>query len=135
MNAHDQGEERHAFDQRGRDDHGRLDVAGHFGLAGHALDGAGADLADAVAGADDDQARAERGAGQNDRRLPGDGAAAAAAASAAAVFGLAASAIAGQRRRSSNNTTNNTAILDNLFTGLISFAKNVDNSARRRPSL
>ena len=39
-------EERHALDQRGRDDHRRLDVAGDLGLAGHALDGRGGQPAD-----------------------------------------------------------------------------------------
>ena len=51
---HDQTEEGRPFDQRGRNDHGRLDVVGHFGLPRHALHGAGADLADAVTGTDDD---------------------------------------------------------------------------------
>ena len=53
-------EERHTFDQRRRDDHGRLDVAGDFGLAGHALDGALGQAADAQGRADDHQPRADR---------------------------------------------------------------------------
>ena len=42
-------EERDTFDQRGRDDHGRLDVAGRLRLAGHALDGRLGQAADAHA--------------------------------------------------------------------------------------
>jgi hypothetical protein len=57
--ADDQREKRGAFDQRRRDDHGRLDVAGDFRLAGHALDSVGTDAANAHCSPDDDQASAE----------------------------------------------------------------------------
>ena len=63
----DQAEEGGSFDQRGGDDHGGLDVSGHLGLAGHALDRTGADLADAVACPDDDHAGPE-GTAQVDQR-------------------------------------------------------------------
>ena len=60
--THDQSEKRGTFDQRRRDDHGRLHVAGNFGLAGHAFHGAGADLANAEPGPQDHQSGTQRGA-------------------------------------------------------------------------
>ena len=56
----DEREERHTFDQRRRDDHGRLDVAGDLGLASHALDGALGQAADAERRPDDHQPGADR---------------------------------------------------------------------------
>ena len=70
---HDEREERHALDQRGRDDHRRLDVAGELRLAGHALDGRRGQPP-MPAGPDDDQADAdpvEPGKGCGGRRSPG----------------------------------------------------------------
>ena len=58
--------------KRRRDDHRRLDVSGHFGLPGHALDGRAADASDAQTGADDDQARAECAAEGDQRALLSD---------------------------------------------------------------
>ena len=63
--ANDQCEKRHAFDQGGRDDHRRLDLAGDFRLPGHALDGRGTDASDAVAGAQDRHPRPD-GPGKED---------------------------------------------------------------------
>src|SRR6516162_5016611 len=60
--ADDEREEGDAFEQRPNDNHGRLHAAGGFGLAGHAFQSRGADLAEPDAGADDDQPRAEAGA-------------------------------------------------------------------------
>lgn len=53
--ADDQREERRTFDERGRDDHRRLNVARHFRLTSHALQRGRADLSDAVTGTDDRQ--------------------------------------------------------------------------------
>ena len=55
--ADQQGEERHAFDQGGRDDHRHEDAAAGFGLASDGVGRPAADQADADAGADDDDAR------------------------------------------------------------------------------
>src|SRR5271165_1814016 len=55
----DQREERHAFDERGRDDHRRLDVAGDLRLAGHAVDRALGQVADSQGSAHDHQAGAD----------------------------------------------------------------------------
>src|SRR5262245_59462750 len=59
--ADDQAEERGAFEQGGDDDHGRLDLRGLLRLAGHALQGGGADLAEAEARPDDRQAHTDTG--------------------------------------------------------------------------
>src|SRR5688572_32219732 len=66
--ADHQREERKAFDQRRCDDHGRLNAAGNFRLAGHAFDRRGGQAADAQCGSDDGQADAHGAAGQNERR-------------------------------------------------------------------
>ena len=55
-------EERRTFEKGRDDDHGRLNVAGDFRLAGHALQGGRADAAEAPAGADDRKAGADAGA-------------------------------------------------------------------------
>ena len=47
LKANDQREEREAFDQGGRDNHGRLNVARDFRLPSHALDGAAGQPSDA----------------------------------------------------------------------------------------
>src|SRR6185295_4577424 len=58
----DDGEERHAFDERREDDRGAADVARGLGLARDAFGGGAADAADADAGTDDGQTSAETGA-------------------------------------------------------------------------
>jgi len=58
--ADDDREQRDAFDERRRDDHLGLDLAGHLRLAGGRLDGAAADAADAEARANGGETRADR---------------------------------------------------------------------------
>ena len=67
--ADEQGVEGEPFDQRRRDDHRRLDAAGHLRLAGHAFVGAAGQPADAVGGTDHHQAHADLG--QFDQRTLG----------------------------------------------------------------
>src|SRR6478672_1599641 len=55
----DGAEQRDALDERGKDQRGRLDLAGSFRLARHTLDGLAADAADADAGSDDGEAATE----------------------------------------------------------------------------
>src|SRR6476661_4662281 len=55
----DGAEQRDALDERGKDQRGRLDLAGSFRLARHTLDGLAADAAAADAGSDDGEAATE----------------------------------------------------------------------------
>src|SRR3990172_7116885 len=59
--ADDDREERHAFDEGGRDDHRGADVAGGGRLARRAVEGGSCEAADAEARADDGEAGAEAG--------------------------------------------------------------------------
>jgi hypothetical protein len=60
--AHDDGEERDALDERRRDDHAALDVAGGVRLARDALHRRGRETPDAGTAAHDGETRAETGA-------------------------------------------------------------------------
>jgi hypothetical protein len=55
LEANEERKQRDTFDESRGDNHRRLDTASDFGLAGHALQGAGSELADAKTGANDDQ--------------------------------------------------------------------------------
>ena len=68
MQDDQQREERHTLDQRGGDDHGRLDVPGDLRLPRHALDGALGQAADAHGRPDDHHARRRSPSGRRTAR-------------------------------------------------------------------